>query len=141
MGVDQRNYRLAPGLPPGRFCRSRVAIPFPRQHSKGLHLPTGKSTSGLLTMGRPLSSEHGTHKTVKARFWPWLSGTSPQNIFEFFPICSEAARSTQTELSFPGVVRLGLAVLSDTMYLLISFRKSTPPQNRLLNISSSHSRQ
>ena len=26
----------------------------------------------------PLSSEHGTYKTVKARFQPWLSGESPQ---------------------------------------------------------------
>jgi len=25
----------------------------------------------------PLSSEHGTYKTVKARFWLWLSGESP----------------------------------------------------------------
>ena len=25
----------------------------------------------------PLSIEHGTHKTVKARFWPWFSGKGP----------------------------------------------------------------
>ena len=25
----------------------------------------------------PMSSEHGTCQTVKARFWPWLSGTGP----------------------------------------------------------------
>jgi len=25
----------------------------------------------------PLSREHGTHKTVKTRFWPWLPGLSP----------------------------------------------------------------
>jgi hypothetical protein len=28
-----------------------------------------------------LSSEHGTYKTVKARFWRWLSGKSPSNLF------------------------------------------------------------
>ena len=26
------------------------------------------------------SSEHGTCKSVKARFWPWLSGESPENV-------------------------------------------------------------
>ena len=28
----------------------------------------------------PLSSEHGTYKTVQAIFWPWLSGDSPENL-------------------------------------------------------------
>jgi len=27
----------------------------------------------------PLLSECGTHETVRARFWPWLSDRSPQN--------------------------------------------------------------
>ena len=33
-------------------------------------------SSGLL-FSRQLSSEHGTYTTVKAGFWPWLSGESP----------------------------------------------------------------
>jgi len=33
----------------------------------------------------PLSSEYGTFITLKARFWPWLSGKGPENL--------EAARS------------------------------------------------
>ena len=31
-----------------------------------------------------LSSEFGTHKTVKARFWTSLSSESPENLFEDF---------------------------------------------------------
>jgi len=27
-----------------------------------------------------LLSEHGTHTTVKARFWPWLTSKSPHNV-------------------------------------------------------------
>jgi len=36
-----------------------------------------------------LSSEYGTHKTVKARFRPWLSGESPQHLFR----CSRFTRN------------------------------------------------
>jgi len=36
----------------------------------------------------PLSSESGTYKTVKTRFWPWLSGQSPLNLLS----CSLLAR-------------------------------------------------
>ena len=38
----------------------------------------------------PLSSESGTHKTVKARFWPWHSGQSPERPFDVFPLRSAA---------------------------------------------------
>ena len=37
-----------------------------------------------------VSSEHGTYKTVKAKFWPWLSGKSPLTPFKVFPLRSEA---------------------------------------------------
>ena len=37
----------------------------------------------------PLTSEYGTYKTVKARFWPLLSGTSPANLAR----CSRFRRS------------------------------------------------
>ena len=36
---------------------------------------------------------------------------------------------------------VGVANSSDMMYLLISFRKSTPPQNRQLNIVTKNSKQ
>ena len=36
-------------------------------------------------------SEHGTHKTVKARFWPWLSGKMTLNLLSY----SLLARATK----------------------------------------------
>ena len=49
----------------------------------------------------PLSSECGTHKTVKTRFWPWLSGQSPYNLFS----CSRLARELPSQSSKQPVSR------------------------------------
>jgi len=51
--------------------------------------------SFVLTVSQPLTSELGTYKTVKARFWPWLSGTSPQKVFKLFPLRSEAVSGVE----------------------------------------------
>jgi len=39
---------------------------------------------------RPLSSECGTYKTVKTRFWPWISGHSLQKRSKVIHLRSEA---------------------------------------------------
>ena len=41
--------------------------------------PRSYETARLLTGALPPSRKFGTHKTVTARFWPGLSGKSPQN--------------------------------------------------------------
>ena len=41
-----------------------------------------------------LSIEHGTHKTVKARFWPWLLGKSTQKMFHVKVILGREKRDT-----------------------------------------------
>ena len=33
-----------------------------------------RTSSQIRELEVPLSSEYGTYKAVKARFWPWLSG-------------------------------------------------------------------
>ena len=52
---------------------------------------------------RPLSSECGTHKTVTARFWPWLPG---KNVY-VLSTCSLFAR---TNLATPVVDERDAAV-------------------------------
>ena len=37
-------------------------------------LPKFSKCSRAFWWSWPLSGEHGTYKTVKAEFWPWLSG-------------------------------------------------------------------
>ena len=41
-----------------------------------------------------LSSDFGTHKTVKAKFWFWIAGTSPKNHLKVFSLRSEAVRAS-----------------------------------------------
>ena len=59
----------------------------------------------------PLSSEYGTCKTAKARFWPCLPGEDPQSLFEIFPVRSEAASTIMSlpcsDHPRPGPVRTG----------------------------------
>ena len=49
------------------------------------------------SLSGPLAGELGTHKTVKARFWPWLSGENPQNMISVFFF--DWKRSTQLHVS------------------------------------------
>ena len=39
----------------------------------------------------PLPSEFGTHRTVKARLWPWHPSKRPSHLSKLFPARSEAA--------------------------------------------------
>ena len=42
-----------------------------------LTVETSTVSGGNNTITGQLSSEHGTYRIVKARFWPWHSGKSP----------------------------------------------------------------
>jgi len=48
--------------------------------------PASFCTEGASSLDLPLSSEHGTCKTVKARFWPWLFTINSSNRFESFSL-------------------------------------------------------
>jgi len=66
----------------------------------------GGASPGLIHSMLPLSSEYGTYKTVKARFWPGLSGSR----CEFFPLRSEAVLSILTALGNVAAALLCLSV-------------------------------
>ena len=90
-----------------------------------------------------MSSELGTRKTAKARFWPWLSGTSPK----LYPRHSLLARINGTLFTSAGLdnnhtmPKIDDNQTYDQKCVPISFRKSTPPQNRQLDIFTGNSKQ
>ena len=61
-------------------------------------------------LNKPLSSGHGTYKTVEARFWPWLSGDLQIKswIFKLFPLRSRAVPDNELAQRDVGVVRRAL---------------------------------
>ena len=62
-------------------------------HAEGGSVGDGASAPYAVSIS-PLSTKFGTCKTVTARFWPWLSGKSPQNRLS----CSFFARGTREGL-------------------------------------------
>jgi len=58
---------------------------------------------------KPLSIEYGTYKTVKARFWPWLVGKSPDNllscslrgVLDQLGVCRESVRRVVDRVRLP----------------------------------------
>ena len=73
--------------------------PTPHPTSYTLH-PTPHPTSYTahqMPYATPLSSEFGTHKTVKAGFWSWLSGESPHTL-SVGPSSSSSSSSSLSSL-------------------------------------------
>ena len=59
----------------------------------GFQVEVAKIFGGVPFSLSPPSSDYGTCRTVKARFWPWLSGSSRENLEVLRTVPSLAFRS------------------------------------------------
>jgi hypothetical protein len=71
----------------------------PVMEKGGRLMESGTCAGAVLKVGpavdrESLSSEYGTYETVKARFWPWLSGETPQTLLSGSLFACRIRRST-----------------------------------------------
>ena len=85
-----------------RLCVTKMHLFF-RAYLDPQHLPNAAP--------REINPEHGTHKAVKARFWPWLSGKSPSSLLscalfaqKLFPLRSKVVPSSLKRGASPQAV-------------------------------------
>ena len=73
------------------FVREKERESERERREGGACLPGCRVDRSCCCLFRSLSSEYGTYKTVKARYWPWLADESSSNVVDFFPLRSKAA--------------------------------------------------
>ena len=76
---------------------------------------------------RPLSSEHGACKSVRAKFWPWLPGKSPENLSS----CSLFAQKRLNAVSGLQVSKLPVSRLKARCRVYMAHVRQSEPDSRL----------
>ena len=91
---------------------------FAQRPGRRTHQSPTPRVAGSVQLHRPLPSECGTYKTVQARFWPWLSAKSPENMLSCPPFA----------WSDPGSSLIRYNLGNDTYYtarlILVMFKRS-----------------